>query len=205
MATSPDRSRPAAIAARSSAAARVTSALGGRSPWLGASMAAAANPPSAANRTARAVMPGARLCCPPPWPSRISGRGPATWSGVHSTPGISSTVNDCSVTPSADDSEVKRIRAQPFRMPSGLPPSGEPREEAPIGHNVDRTHLLHERGRCPYHRLAATSQRFSGHPPGFLLLSRNDRNGVEQKLEGLVVRVPRSPRYGNQASRVRHR
>jgi len=60
------------------------------------------------------TMPGASLCWPPPWPSRISGRGPGASAGVQSTPVTSPRVNSRSETPSAVVSAMKCMDVLPF-------------------------------------------------------------------------------------------
>ena len=134
-------SSPAATRARYSSAIRSNSSPVGRPPWLGTSIAATANPPSATKRHARARMPGAFLCCPPPCPIRIRGRAPWAPSGVHSTPGISPRAKSCSVTPSNDVVEMKRIAFQAFRDPSCGCSLDHAREGDPTGHGADRSHL----------------------------------------------------------------
>ena len=90
---------PAARRALIPATNRSSSAVLGRSPNPGMSMAAAANPQPVTSRRARSSTPGAFLCPPPPWPSSTSGRGPAAPAGDQSTPGMSPRVKSRSQTP----------------------------------------------------------------------------------------------------------
>ncbi len=73
------------------------------------SIDAAAKPQRVTSRRARCTSPGPRLCWPPPWPSRISGRGPAAPAGDHSTPGMSPRLKSCSLIPSEVVTVVSRM------------------------------------------------------------------------------------------------
>jgi hypothetical protein len=107
---------PAAIRALMSAVNRSSCSVLGRSPCPGASMAATANPEPVTYRRARATIPGAFLCCPPPCPSRTNGRSAwAVSAGDQSTPVTSPRVNKRSATPSEIVSELKRIGFTAFR------------------------------------------------------------------------------------------